>query len=142
MADRRRPMSQINVVPLIDVMLVLLVISMVAVPMLTQGIDVDLPQSSSELLEGSDENPLVVTLSENGRIYVNIGVEDIYDEDEFVSLEELKERTTKVLNARPQVPVFIRADKNLVHGRVVEVMQILQDSGVADVGMITEPPEV
>ena len=135
-------MSQINVVPLIDVMLVLLVISMVAVPMLTQGIDVDLPQSSSELLEGGDDNPLVVTLSENGRIYVNIGVEDIYDEDEFVTLEELKDRTTKVLNARPQVPVFIRADKQLTHGRVIEVMQVLQDSGVADVGMITEPPEV
>ena len=135
-------MSQINVVPLIDVMLVLLVISMVAVPMLTQGIDVDLPQSSSELLEGSDDSPLVVTLSENGRIYVNIGVEDIYDEDEFVSLEELKDRTTKVLNARPQVPVFIRADKNLAHGRVVEVMQVLQDSGVPNVGMITEPPEI
>ena len=135
-------MSQINVVPLIDVMLVLLVISMVAVPMLTQGIDVDLPQNSSELLEGGDDNPLVVTLSENGRIYVNIGVSDIYDEDEFVSLEELKERTTKVLNARPQIPVFVRADERLAYGQVVEVMQALQDSGASDVGLITEPPEV
>lgn len=142
MADRRRPMSQINVVPLIDVMLVLLVISMVAVPMLTQGIDVDLPQNSSELLEGGDDNPLVVTLSENGRIYINIGVSDIYDEDEFVSLEELKVRTTKVLNARPQIPVFVRADERLEYGQVVEVMQALQDSGASDVGLITEPPEV
>ncbi len=142
MADRRRPMSQINVVPLIDVMLVLLVISMVAVPMLTQGIDVDLPQSSSELLEGGDDNPLVVTLSENGRIYVNIGVTDIYDEDEFVSLEELKDRTSKVLNARPRVPVFVRADEKLAFGQVIEVMQALQDSGASDVGLITEPPEV
>lgn len=142
MANRRRPMSQINVVPLIDVMLVLLVISMVAVPMLTQGIDVDLPQNSSELLEGGDDNPLVVTLSENGRIYVNIGVTDIYDEDEFVSLEELKERTTKVLNARPQIPVFVRADERLAYGQIVEVMQALQDSGASNVGLITEPPEV
>ena len=142
MANRRRPMSQINVVPLIDVMLVLLVISMVAVPMLTQGIDVDLPQNSSELLEGGDDNPLVVTLSENGRIYVNIGVTDIYDEDEFVSLEELKDRTTKVLNARPQIPVFVRADERLAYGQIVEVMQALQDSGASNVGLITEPPEV
>lgn len=142
MADRRRPMSQINVVPLIDVMLVLLVISMVAVPMLTQGIDVDLPQSSSELLEGGDDNPLVVTLSENGRIYVNIGVTDIYDEDEFISLEELKDRTSKVLDARPRVPVFVRADEKLAFGQVIEVMQALQDSGASDVGLITEPPEV
>jgi biopolymer transport protein TolR len=135
-------MSQINVVPLIDVMLVLLVISMVAVPMLTQGIDVDLPQNSSELLEGGDDNPLVVTLSENGRIYVNIGVSDIYDEEEFISLEELKERTTKVLNARPQIPVFVRADEQLEYGQIVEVMQALQDSGASSVGLITEPPEV
>ncbi|MXW53118.1 MAG: protein TolR [Gammaproteobacteria bacterium] len=142
MAVRRRPMSQINVVPLIDVMLVLLVISMVAVPMLTQGIDVDLPQNSSELLEGGDDNPLVVTLSESGRIYVNIGVTDIYDEDEFVSLEELKDRTAKVLNARPRVPVFVRADERLAYGQVVEVMQALQDSGASNVGLITEPPEV
>ena len=142
MANRRRPMSQINVVPLIDVMLVLLVISMVAVPMLTQGIDVDLPQNSSELLEGGDDNPLVVTLSENGRIYINIGVADIYDEEEFVSLEVLKERTTKVLNARPQIPVFVRADERLAYGQIVEVMQALQDSGASSVGLITEPPEV
>ena len=142
MASRRRPMSQINVVPLIDVMLVLLVISMVAVPMLTQGIDVDLPQNSSELLEGGDDNPLVVTLSENGRIYVNIGVTDIYDEDEFISLEELKERTSKVLDARPLVPVFVRADERLAYKQIVEVMQVLQDSGASSVGLITEPPEV
>lgn len=142
MASRRRPMSQINVVPLIDVMLVLLVISMVAVPMLTQGIDVDLPQNSSELLEGGDDNPLVVTLSENGRIYVNIGVTDIYDEDEFISLEELKERTSNVLDARPLVPVFVRADERLAYKQIVEVMQVLQDSGASSVGLITEPPEV
>lgn len=135
-------MSEINVVPLIDVMLVLLVISMVAVPMLTQGIDVDLPQKSSELIQGGEDNPLVVTLSESGRIYVNIGVEDIYDEDAFITLEELKDRTAKVMNARPQAPVFVRADKGLAYGRVVEVMQVLQDSGASDVGLITEPPEV
>ncbi|MCY4142426.1 MAG: protein TolR [Gammaproteobacteria bacterium] len=142
MANRRRPMSQINVVPLIDVMLVLLVISMVAVPMLIQGIDVDLPQKPSETLEGGDDNPLVVTVDENGRIYLNIGVSDIYDEDEFVTLETLKERASKVLGARPDIPVFVRADKRLAYGEVVEVMQALQESGALSVGLTTEPPEV
>ena len=142
MANRRRPMSQINVVPLIDVMLVLLVISMVAVPMLIQGIDVDLPQKPSETLEGGDDNPLVVTVDENGRIYLNIGVSDIYDEDEFVTLETLKERASKVLGARPDIPVFVRADKKLAYGEVVEVMQALQESGALSVGLTTEPPEV
>ncbi len=142
MANRRRPMSQINVVPLIDVMLVLLVISMVAVPMLIQGIDVDLPQKPSETLEGGDDNPLVVTIDENGRIYLNIGVSDIYDEDEFVTLETLKERASKVLGARPDIPVFVRADKKLAYGEVVEVMQALQESGALSVGLTTEPPEV
>lgn len=142
MANRRRPMSQINVVPLIDVMLVLLVISMVAVPMLIQGIDVDLPQKPSDTLEGGDDNPLVVTVDENGRIYLNIGVSDIYDEDEFVTLETLKERASKVLGARPDIPVFVRADKRLAYGEVVEVMQALQESGALSVGLTTEPPEV
>lgn len=142
MANRRKPMSQINVVPLIDVMLVLLVISMVAVPMLIQGIDVDLPQKPSEVLEGGDDNPLVVTVDDNGRIYLNIGVSDIYDEDEFVTLETLKERASKVLAARPDIPVFVRADKKLQYGQVVEIMQALQESGALSVGLTTEPPEV
>lgn len=142
MANRRRPISQINVVPLIDVMLVLLVISMVAVPMLMQGIDVDLPQKSSEVLDGGDDNPLVVTVSDNGRIYINIGVTDIFDEDEFVSLDVLKERASRVFAARPDVPVFVRADEKLEYGQVVEVMQALQDVGAKSVGLTTEPPEV
>ncbi len=140
MAERRRPMSQINVVPLIDVMLVLLVISMVAVPMLIQGIDVDLPQKPSEVLEGSEDDPLVVTISDKGLIYVNIGVSDIFDEDEYVSIDELRERTSKVFAVRPEVPVFLRADKSLVYGQVIDVMHALEQAGAKQVGLTTEPP--
>jgi len=135
-------MSEINLVPLIDVMLVLLIVSMVTVPLLTQGIDVDLPQQSSEPLEDADKNPLVVTIRADERIYLNVGVSDIFDEDSFITKEELQSNTSKVINARPLVPVFLRADQNLPYGRIIEIMNILQDAGAKDVGLITEPPEV
>ncbi|MDE0645802.1 MAG: ExbD/TolR family protein [Gammaproteobacteria bacterium] len=135
-------MSEINLVPLIDVMLVLLIVSMVTVPLLTQGIDVDLPQQSSEPLEDADKNPLVVTIRADERIYLNVGVSDIFDEDSFVTIEELQSNASKVIGARPLVPVFLRADQNLPYGRIIEIMNILQDAGAKDVGLITEPPEV
>ncbi|MDE0093832.1 MAG: protein TolR [Gammaproteobacteria bacterium] len=142
MTSRRKPMSEINLVPLIDVMLVLLIVSMVTVPLLTQGIDVDLPQQSSEPLEDADKNPLVVTIRADERIYLNVGVSDIFDEDSFVTKEELQSNASKVISARPLVPVFLRADQNLPYGRIIEIMNILQDAGAKDVGLITEPPEV
>ncbi|MCY3627208.1 MAG: ExbD/TolR family protein [Gammaproteobacteria bacterium] len=135
-------MSEINLVPLIDVMLVLLIVSMVTVPLLTQGIDVDLPQQSSEPIEDADKNPLVVTIRVDERIYLNVGVSDIFDEDSFVTKEELQSNASKVISARPLVPVFLRADQNLPYGRIIEIMNILQDAGAKDVGLITEPPEV
>ncbi|MXX95360.1 MAG: ExbD/TolR family protein [Gammaproteobacteria bacterium] len=142
MTSRRKPMSEINLVPLIDVMLVLLIVSMVTVPLLTQGIDVDLPQQSSEPIEDADKNPLVVTIRVDERIYLNVGVSDIFDEDSFVTKEELQSNASKVISARPLVPVFLRADQNLPYGRIIEIMNILQDAGAKDVGLITEPPEV
>lgn len=142
MTSRRKPMSEINLVPLIDVMLVLLIVSMVTVPLLTQGIDVDLPQESSEPLEDADKNPLVVTIRADERIYLNVGVSDVFDESSFVTEAELEANARKVINARPLVPVFLRADKSLPYGRIIEIMNVLQEAGAEDVGLITEPPEV
>ena len=142
MADRRKPMSQINLVPLIDVMLVLLVISMVTVPLLTQGIDIDLPQKPSKPLEDAEDDPFVVTIRKDGRIYVNVGVTDIYDEDSNISMEDLQTRAEIILGARPDVPIFIRADKNLMYGAVVDVMNLLQQAGAPNVGLITDPPNL
>lgn len=136
---RRRPMSEINLVPLIDVMLVLLIVSMVAVPLLTQGIQVDLPKESNEPIE-EQKDPLVITLLENGRIYMNVGVVDVFDEEEYVSEEELAERTNKVVSARPRVPIFLRADSNLEYGKIMHIMSVLQEAGAENVGLITEPP--
>ena len=142
MAKRRQPMSQINIVPLIDVMLVLLIVSMVTVPLLNQGIEVNLPQDSSELLEEYDEDPLVVTVRSDERIYVNVGVSANFDEDSYISFEEMQERTRKVLNARPNVPVYIRGDRSLNYGYIMKVMHALKEAGAKDVGLVTEPPEM
>ena len=142
MAKRRQPMSQINVVPLIDVMLVLLIVSMVTVPLLNQGIEVNLPQDSSGALEDYDEDPLVVTVREDKRIYVNVGVSAEFDEDSFISFEEMQERTEKVLSARPNVPVFVRGDQALDYGYVMQVIHALKEAGADDVGLVTEPEEI
>lgn len=142
MATRRQPMSQINIVPLIDVMLVLLIVSMVTVPLLNQGIEVNLPQDSAGPLEDYDEDPLVVTIRADQRIYVNVGVAADFDEDSFISFEEMQERTGKVLSARPSVPVFVRGDQSLNYGYIMQVMHALKEAGAKDVGLVTEPPEM
>ena len=141
MAKRRQPMSQINMVPLIDVMLVLLVVSMITVPLLNQGIEVNLPQDSAGPLEDYDEDPLVVTVRADQRIYVNVGVAADFDEEAFISFKEMEERTSKVLNARPNVPVFVRGDQSLDYGYVMKVMHALKEAGAKDVGLVTEPQE-
>lgn len=142
MAKRRQPMSQINIVPLIDVMLVLLIVSMVTVPLLNQGIEVNLPQDSSGTLDDYDEDPLVVTVRADKRIYVNVGVSENFDEDSFITFEEMEERTSKVLSARPNVPVFVRGDQALDYGYVMQVIHALKEAGADDVGLVTEPEEI
>ena len=142
MATRRRPMSEINVVPYIDVMLVLLVIFMVTAPLLTQGVEVNLPKKSSDPLEQADDDPFVVTLRRDGSIHVNIGTGDFSEEGDAVSREELSDQASKIFGARPDAPVFVRADEQLEYGAVVEVMNVLQQSGALSVGLVTEPPEI
>lgn len=137
-AARRKPMSEINVVPYIDVMLVLLVIFMAAAPMLAQGIQLDLPQEPSEPLERSEQDPLIVSIQRDGSMYLNVGG----DEGESVSISqtELQDRAMRVLRARPDVPVFVRGDTELPYGTIVSVMTILQQAGAESVGLLTEPP--
>ena len=142
MATRRRPMSEINVVPYIDVMLVLLVIFMVTAPLLTQGVEVNLPQKPSEPLEEAEDDPLVVTMKIDGSIYLNVGVSDLSEQGAPVTSDELANKSSKVFTARPDAPVFVRADKALEYGAVVDVMTILQRSGALSVGLVTDPPEI
>ena len=139
-AARRRPMSEINVVPYIDVMLVLLVIFMAAAPMLAQGIQLDLPKEPSEPLERSEQDPLIVSIQRDGSMYLNVGSDD--EEPVSISQTELQDRAMRVLRARPDVPVFVRGDTELPYGTIVNVMTILQQAGAESVGLLTEPPSI
>jgi len=141
--EKRKPVAEMNVVPYIDVMLVLLVIFMVTAPMLNQGVKVDLPQVSSEVLP-SDSNQQVLTLSvlADGTYYWNLGesVDTENHSDSAVSLEAMTEGVTKIMRAKPDTLVYIRGDKNANYGVVVTAMGALQQAGVPNVGLITEAP--
>ena len=142
MANRRKPMSEINVVPYIDVMLVLLVIFMATAPLLTQGVVVDLPEAPSEPIEDSNDDPLVVSMREDGAIFMNLGMQDADDEGTRVTVFSLQEQAGKILRARSEVPVYIKADHKLDYGQVVAVMTVLQKAGAESVGLITDPPQI
>ncbi|HDZ56266.1 MAG TPA: protein TolR [Pseudomonas xinjiangensis] len=140
---KRKPVAEMNVVPYIDVMLVLLVIFMVTAPMLNQGVKVDLPQVASEVLP-SDSNQQVLTLSvlSDGTYYWNLGetVDTENQTDSAVSLEEMSEGVTKIIRAKPDTLVYIRGDQQANYGVVVTAMAALQQAGVPNVGLITEAP--
>jgi biopolymer transport protein TolR len=139
---RRRMMSEINVVPYIDVMLVLLVIFMVTAPILTQGIVVELPKTPSEAVAGQDNDPLVITVRADGALFINLGMRDPEQGGTQVTLDTLENQAGAVIRARPEVPVYVRADHRLEYGRIVSVMAVLQSAGAASVGLITEPPDL
>ena len=136
---RRRPMSEINIVPYVDVMLVLLVIFMATAPMLAQGIDLNLPKEPSEQLERVEEDPVIVSVQADGAIYLNLG-EDSGEDGLLVSKAKLEDQVLKVLRNRPDAPIFIRGDIELPYGEVINVMTVLQLAGAESVGLITEPP--
>ncbi len=144
MATRRKPMSEINVVPYIDVMLVLLVIFMATAPLLTQGVSVDLPEAASDAITDAENDPLVVSMREDGALFMNTGVaatRGVADKGTRVTIFSLQEQAAKILRARPEVPVYIKADQSLNYGEVVRVMTVLQKAGAPSVGLITDPPD-
>jgi len=130
----RKLMGEINVVPYIDVMLVLLVIFMVTAPMLSQGIKVDLPKAGAEPIEPDKLEPLVLSIDREGLLYVNIG-----DPDAPQTADRILEIASAALRREPQRPVLVKADTAVAYGRVVEGMVLLQKSGAKKVGFVTEP---
>jgi len=128
---KRRLMSEINVVPYIDVMLVLLVIFMVTAPLLTQGVKVDLPKISSHPVDNPDQETLVVTVNRKGEYFLD---------DRAIGRQELATRVRAILRLRPQTPVLIRGDRNVAYNEVVQAMVLLQAAGAPSVGLITESP--
>jgi biopolymer transport protein TolR len=134
---RRKPMSEINVVPYIDVMLVLLVIFMITAPLLTQGVAVELPQAEAEPMGGEADEPLVVTVTVDGDYYLNVGdkIDDPIDHQLLVT------KIAAVLRHRPKTPIYVRADTKVEYGKVITAMALLQKAGAPTVGMITTAPE-
>ena len=135
---RRRLMGDINVVPYIDVMLVLLIIFMVTAPLLTQGIEVDLPNADAAPLDAPpDEStlPLVLSVDREGALYLNAGEDKASPIDDV----EVVSRVRIVLSRKPDTPVLVKADQSVAYGRVVEAMVLLQQGGAEEVGFITDP---
>ena len=133
---RRKVMSEINVVPYIDVMLVLLVIFMVTAPLMNQGIKIDLPQSNSKPLDiDADELPLVISVKKDSTYYINVG-----NEEKQIALEYLGEQAGKIIEANPTIEVFVEGDKSLPYEVIINLMNILQLAGATNVNLITEPP--
>ena len=134
---KRRPMSDINVVPYIDVMLVLLVIFMITAPLLTQGVKVDLPQAPAAPIDAKSEEPLIVSVDADGRAYLNYGE----GQDRPIDPETLTARVGALLRHKPGIPVLVKGDRDAAYGTVVRVMSLLQQAGAPTVGLMTEPPE-
>ena len=141
MATRRRPMSEINVVPYIDVMLVLLVIFMATAPLMMQGVEIDLPNTDSKPLSNEQDDPLVITVDDEGRIFVNTGMPRAGEEGTRATIYSLADQAAKIIDARPDIAVYVRADKGIAYGEVIEVMTVLQRAGAESVGLVTEPVE-
>jgi biopolymer transport protein TolR len=132
---KKRLMSEINVVPYIDVMLVLLIIFMVTTPLLSTGVDVNLPKAAAEPMENQDEEPFVVTVDKEGNYYIND------NEDEIATDREIEIKARAVLQRNPSLPFLVRGDGEADYAFVVRAMVLLQRAGVESVGLVTDPPE-
>jgi biopolymer transport protein TolR len=125
-------MSDINVTPFVDVMLVLLIIFMVTAPMMVQGVDVALPEVRHSDSLSSEEDQLIISIDKDGKIRIN---------DAEVSIDLLQEKLTKIFEHRVSKDVFLKADKGVPYGKVVEAMSEIKGAGVEKLGMVTQPME-
>lgn len=139
----RAPMAEINVVPFIDVMLVLLVIFMITTPLLTQGVKVELPKTEAKALNQDQKEPIIVTVDASGNYYLNIAEKP----NQPLAARALSHLVTEQLTganqaAGDQRPVLVRGDKSTNYGKVMEAMVLLQQAGAKSVGLITQPADV
>jgi len=134
---KRKPMAEINVVPYIDVMLVLLIIFMITAPLIQQGVQVDLPQANAEVLPDEADDPLIVTVDKQGQYFLDVGE----NTDEPISTEDMQIKVAAVLRNKPKTPVMIRGDKNVPYGDVINAMTSLQAAGVPSIGLMTDPAQ-
>lgn len=134
-SSKRRLSSDINVVPYIDVMLVLLVIFMVTAPMLTQGVKVELPAANAKPLDTKKDEPLIVTIKNDGSLYLNVGEE----KEAAKPLKDIQDSVRKIVASKPDTIVLVWGDHRVSYGKVVALMTQLEQAGVAQVGLVTEP---
>ena len=135
---RRRPVAEINVVPYIDVMLVLLIIFMVTAPIVSQGVKVDLPQQSSEPLPADSKPPIIVSIDADGAYFVTNGASPIEAE---ASLQSASAHVSAILIDEPDRPVVVKGDRTIPYEKVIQLMATLKGSGLKSVGLMTESPE-
>lgn len=130
----RKLNSEINVVPYIDVMMVLLVIFMITAPMLTQGVDVELPKASADPVDTTDNEPVIITVDSEGRFFIDVGGDPL----QAVDAQTVEERIAKILSSNPKKLLLVRGDKGVDYERVVQLMSLLQRAGASSVGLVTE----
>jgi len=131
-APRRKRIAEINVVPYIDVMLVLLVIFMVTAPLLTPGVKVDLPKASATPVDNPDRETLVVTVDRKGKLFLD---------DREIGASEMQKKVSAILRVRPQTPVLVRGDRQVAYNEIMQAMVLLQAAGASSVGLVTQPAE-
>ena len=131
---KRKLNAEINVVPYIDVMMVLLVIFMITAPMLTQGVDVELPKVGAEPVDSRDQEPLIVSIDASGQYYIDVGG----DPKKPLAMAVVVDRVAKILNSNPKKRILVRGDRKVPYENVVELMAALQGAGAPGVGLVTE----
>ena len=135
--NKRKLFAEINIVPYVDVTLVLLVVFMVAAPLLIQGVNVDLPQAISSPLETNKEEPLIVSIKSNGNLYINLGSK----KEITITKLDLFDRVSKILKQNPNKSVLVWGDKKIPYGEIVKLMVLLQEAGANSIGLVTENPQ-
>ena len=138
-ASRRKPMSEINVVPYIDVMLVLLVIFMITAPLLTQGVNVNLPRAKARALTQQDKTPIVVSVDGQGHYFLNVSSHPTKPINSQQLMTQIAARLQLAKQQHIKMPVYVKGDKAVDYGHVVHAMVLLQQAGANDVGLITQP---
>ena len=136
---KKRPIAEINVVPYIDVMLVLLVIFMITAPLLTQGVNVNLPQAKAKALSAKDKTPLVVSVNSRGQYFLNLAKDPLHPLNPQQLMSQVSAYLLLAKEHHQHRPVYVKGDRAVNYGRVVQAMVMLQKAGAGDVGLITDP---
>ena len=133
----RKMMSEINAVPYIDVMLVLLVVFMITAPMMVQGIGVELPRAGDEPLDVRDREPVIISVDREGRYFIDVGE----NRQEAKTLETVQGHAGRIQRNAPDTRFLVEGDEAVAYGRVVALMSALQNAGIERLGLVTEPPD-